>query len=425
MYFLYNIAVYIVNFTVKIIAIFNKKIKLFVEGRKDVFARLESNLSSKDKVIWFHCASLGEFEQGRPIIEKVKSQTTNSKSQFYNFKILVTFFSPSGYEVRKNYEGADLVSYLPLDTKKNAKRFIEIVNPEMAIFVKYEFWPNILRELKNKQIKTILVSGIFRKNQFFFKNYGGWMRKSLNTFNHFFVQNDVSVKLLNTIGFDNITLSGDTRFDRVFEITQQEIKLDFAKEFKRDKTILVAGSTWPKDEELLVHFINNNELKNSHIRGGEKYIIAPHNINPQNIEKLKQIINKKVILYSEKGTKNLSEYQVLIIDTIGILTQVYKYGDIAYVGGGFGSGIHNILEPATFGIPIIIGPNYQKFKEAKDLIDEKACISVQNSIEFDKAITLLFTDDGLRKNKGNIAKEYIANNVGSTQKIMNYIDTNF
>lgn len=425
MYFLYNIAVYIVSFTIKIIAVFNKKIALFVDGRKDVFFQLEDSFNTEDKVIWFHCASLGEFEQGRPIIEKLKLQASNSKSKFYKFKVLVTFFSPSGYEVRKNYDVADLVTYLPLDTKKNAEKFVEIINPVMAIFVKYEFWPNLLRELKNKRIKTILVSGIFRKDQSFFKAYGNWMRKSLYTFSHFFVQNDVSVKLLNTIGFDNVTLSGDTRFDRVFEITQQEIRLDFAKEFKRDKTILIAGSTWSKDEELLVDFINNNELKNSHLRRGEKYIIAPHNINPENIKKLKQIINKKVVLYSEKEAKNLSEYQVLIIDTIGILTQIYKYGDIAYVGGGFGSGIHNILEPATFGIPIIIGPNYQKFNEAKDLIDEKACISVQNSIEFDNAITLLFSDDDLRKNKGNIAKEYIANNVGSTQTIMNYINTNF
>ena len=416
MYFLYNIAVYIAAFLLKIIAIFNKKIVLFVEGRKDVFVQLQNSFGSDSKVVWFHCASLGEFEQGRPIIEKIQIQTTNSESQFFGSKILVTFFSPSGYEVRKNYEVADVVTYLPLDTKTNVRRFVEIVDPVIAVFVKYEFWPNLLKELSEKQIKTILVSGIFRENQSFFKGYGGWMRKSLQTFDHFFVQNNESVRLLNKIGFNNTTLSGDTRFDRVYEITKQEIDLSFAEKFKNNKTTLVAGSTWPKDEALLVSFINNESNEN------QKFIIAPHNINIQGIDKLKQSINKKVLLYSEMENKDLREFQVLIIDTIGILTKIYNYSDIAYVGGGFGSGIHNVLEPATFGVPIIIGPNYHKFNEAKDLLQLEACVSIQNSEELDTALTLLFSDDDFRKNKGNIAKEYILNNIGSTQKIMKYIN---
>ena len=401
-------------------AIFNKKLSFFVKGRKDVFTKLKENFTTDDNVIWFHCASLGEFEQGRPIIEKVKSQVKDSNSPFYKFKILVTFFSPSGYEIRKNYDLVDLVTYLPLDTKKNVKKFVKIVNPVIAIFVKYEFWPNLLKELKDRQIKTILVSGIFRENQSFFKAYGVWMRKSLYTFDHFFVQNELSLKLLKKIGLNNVTLSGDSRFDRVHEITQQEIKLAFVAQFKDNKTALVAGSTWPNDEALLVDYINDD----SRILGYEKFIIAPHNINIQNIEKLKRSINKKVVLFSEKETMDLSEFQVLIVDTIGILTQIYNYADIAYVGGGFGSGIHNVLEPATFGIPIIIGPNYQKFNEAKDLTSLKACISVANKIEFEESLTLLFSDEELRKNKGNIAKNYILANIGSTQKIMNYINDN-
>ena len=418
MYFIYNITVIVASFFIKIVAIFNKKIKLFVEGRKDVFIKLTKDLKSDDNVIWFHCASLGEFEQGRPILEKIKAQTLNSKSKFYNFKILVTFFSPSGYEVRKNYTVANLITYLPLDTKRNVKKFIEIVNPALAIFVKYEFWPNLLKELKTKQIKTILVSGIFRENQTFFKSYGGWMRKSLNSFDHFFVQNETSVELLKSIGLNNITLSGDTRFDRVYEITQDVIKLDFVEQFKDNKTTLVAGSTWHKDEVLITDYINND----SNLSDNSKFIIAPHNINPQNIQKLKQSITKKVVLFTEKSNKNLNEFEVLIIDTIGLLTQIYKYGDIAYIGGGFGTGIHNVLEPATFGIPIIIGPKYHKFNEAKDLIDLKACISIKNSDELNKSLTILFGDDDLRKNRGDIAKDYIINNIGSTQKIMNYIN---
>ena len=417
MYFIYNIAVYIASFFVEIIAIFNKKLALFSQGRKTIFTQLKNHFNEKDTIIWFHCASLGEFEQGRPILEKIKEQTEHYNSQFYNCKLLVTFFSPSGYEVRKKYKGADVVTYLPLDTKRNVKKFVKIVNPTIAIFVKYEFWPNLLRELKDKQITTILVSGIFRKNQTFFKRYGEWMRKSLTTFDHFFVQNSTSLNLLKEIGFNNATLSGDTRFDRVYEITQQQIKLDFVKQFKNGKTALVAGSTWPKDESLLIEYINNSATSN------ENFIIAPHTINPQTIQKLKLNIDKKVVLYSEKKGKDLSRFQVLIIDTIGILTHVYKYSDIAYVGGGFGTGIHNILEPATFGVPILIGPNYHKFNEALDLIRLKGCISIENVIDLEKNLSLLFNDEEIRINRGTIAKKYILDNIGSTKIIMKYINT--
>jgi 3-deoxy-D-manno-octulosonic-acid transferase len=408
MNFLYNIAIIIVGFLLKILAIFNKKINLFVNGRKNVFQQLKLHFIDNKNVIWFHCASLGEFEQGRPIIEKLKSQ-------YASYKILVTFFSPSGYEIRKDYAFAEVVSYLPLDTKHNARRFIEIVNPKIAVFVKYEFWPNILKELKSKEIETILVSSIFRKDQVFFKWYGRWMRNSLQAFNHFFVQNESSEKLLKDIGFKNITVSGDTRFDRVFEITQHDNHLEFIEEFTVSKQILVAGSTWPKDEVLLTNYINN------HISNDEKYIIAPHNINPKEIEELKNRIKKKTILFSDKDKKNNMDAQVLIIDSIGFLTKVYSYATIAYIGGGFGAGIHNILEPATFGLPIIIGPNYQKFNEAKELIDLDACQVINNASELNLALRGLFDNKQSIRLKGKNARAYILKNTGASQRIIEYI----
>jgi len=409
MYFFYNIVVIIVGFVLKIVAIFNKKIHLFVQGRKDVFKKLENCFEFQDMVIWFHCASLGEFEQGRPIMENIKIQHPTSK-------ILVTFFSPSGYEIKKDYAVADLVTYLPLDTKNNAKRFLKLVNPKIAIFVKYEFWPNLLRELKAKEIKTILVSGIFRKEQLFFKGYGNWMKKSLQTFDHFFIQNQSSKELLKQNGFTNTTVSGDTRFDRVNDITKQDNILKFVEEFSDGNTTLVAGSTWPKCEDLLVDYINTKANTN------QKFIIAPHIINAKNVLKLKTNISKESILYSDIIGKKLSSYQVLIIDTIGLLTKIYSYANIAYVGGGFGVGIHNILEPATFGVPIIIGPNYHKFNEAKELVDLEACNVVSNNSEFNLALDKLFSNSSRRKNKGIIARNYIKDNVGATDIIVNYLN---
>ena len=409
MYFLYNIVIYITQFLLNGVALFNKKISLFVKGRRGVFSALEAEISQKDKIIWFHCASLGEFEQGRPVIEKVRLK-------YPSHKILVTFFSPSGYEIQKKYASADVVTYLPLDTQKNAKRFLQLVNPEIAIFVKYEFWPNLLKELKASGIKTIVISVIFRKEQAFFKNYGGWMRKSLQTFDHFFVQNQQSKELLKKIGFQNVTISGDTRFDRVSDITKQVGILDFAEQFTNNKTTLIAGSTWPKDEELLVNYINTKAGVD------QKFIIAPHNININDILKLKESISKKTILYSEAKNKELASYQVFIVDTIGLLSKIYRYADIAYVGGGFGTGIHNILEPATFGVPILIGPTYHKFKEANELVSLGACQVVTKQSELDKILTMLFSNSDTRNYKGSISKKYINNNIGATDVIVAYLD---
>ena len=411
MYFVYNILVLIAGFFLKIMAVFNTKIKLFVEGRSSTFSKLKCAISSSDEVIWFHCASLGEFEQGRPIIEKLKEENPTNK-------IVLTFFSPSGYEVRKNYEMADVVCYLPLDTQLNAKKFLKIVHPKLAVFVKYEFWPNILRELKNRNVRTLLVSGIFRKNQPFFRWYGAWMRKSLKAFGHFFVQDENSKELLNRIDFSNVTVSGDTRFDRVYEITKQDNTLAFIGKFKNNTLTLVAGSTWKEDEELLVEYINNSASED------EKFIIAPHNINSEAIRKLKNTISKKVVLFSEKSNKikDLEKFQVFIIDTVGLLTKIYSYANIAYVGGGYTkSGVHNVLEPATFGIPILIGPNYHKFKEANDLIKEEACFTVNNSKKLSVLLKKFFQDEQKREKAGNQALNYVVGKTGATTKILYYL----
>ena len=405
---IYNCIVGVTRFLLSIIALFNKKIKLFVGGRKESFSKL-SIFKKEDKIIWFHAASLGEFEQGRPIIERVKNEHPT-------YKIVVTFFSPSGYEIRKNYELADVVCYLPIDSKRNVEKFLEIVNPTMAIFIKYEFWPNYLNGLKEKNIPTILVSGIFRKNQIFFKPFGGFMRKSLNAFNHFFVQDETSQKLLNTINLENITISGDTRFDRVFEILKQDNSLDFITEFKSNQYTIVAGSTWKEDEELLVSYINNSSSED------EKFIIAPHNINVDDIQKLKNSINKKTVLFSEKKNENLSDFDVFIVDTIGILTKIYSVADAAYVGGGLtNNGVHNVLEPATFGVPIVIGTEYKKYNEVVDLVALKGCIPIASKKEFSSIFTRLKQDENFRESMGNINKEYIENNVGATEKTMNYL----
>ena len=408
MNFLYNILIFKATLLLQILAFFNKKLKLFVDGRKETFSKIDA--LKGENVIWFHAASLGEFEQARPIIEELKKH-------FNQYKILVTFFSPSGYEVRKNYNLADVICYLPLDSKSNARKFVEIVNPKFAIFVKYEFWPNLLNELKSKEIPTILASGILREKQIFFKYYGGFMRESLKAFNHFFVQERNSKELLSSINFENVTIAGDTRFDRVSEILEQDNSLDFIDEFKNNQYTIVAGSTWQEDEELLVNYINNKASEE------EKFIIAPHNIKPEAILALQKSINKKTILYSAKADENLSEYTVFIIDTIGLLTKIYTAADVAYVGGGLKTGLHNILEPATFGIPVVIGNKYDKFKEAVDLVDLKGCISICNQDEFSSVFMKLKADENYRKSTGKINQKYIQENLGATKIIMNYLKT--
>ncbi|WP_438965958.1 3-deoxy-D-manno-octulosonic acid transferase [Flavobacterium sp.] len=414
MFVVYNFIVLIASQILKIVALLSPKMKLFVDGRKTIFSTLQGKISPTDQSIWFHAASLGEYEQGLPVIEKIKEK-------YPNHKIVVTFFSPSGYEVRKNNTVADVTVYLPLDTKSNAKQFLDLVHPELVFFIKYEYWPNYLNELKKRNIKTYLISGILRENQAFFKWYGGFYRNALKTFDYFFVQNESSKKLLLSIGFNNVKISGDTRFDRVVSILERDNTLDFIEEFKDNKTTIVIGSSWPKDENLWVEYINNSSEN-------VKFIIAPHNIKQEQIQELKNSIAKKTILFSEHNevrtsrVLSLRQFDVFIIDTIGILTKIYSYADIAYVGGGFGNpGIHNILEPATFGIPIVIGPNYSHFAEAIALVNLDGCLSIQNQTQLDEAFNLLLQNEDERFEKGHICNTFVQMNKGATAIIMNHI----
>ena len=405
MLFIYSIIVSIAGLLLQIIAFFVSKIKLFVAGRKEVFPTLKAKIKSTDKTFWFHAASLGEYEQGLPVIERIKEK-------YPNHKIIVSFFSPSGYEVRKNNTIADATVYLPLDTLKNAKKFIQLTHPDAVFFIKYEFWPNYLNELKRQNIPTYLISGIFRENQAFFKWYGGFYRKALDAFTYFFVQNENALHLLHQLEKENAIVSGDTRFDRVASILEKDNTLDFIEAFKNGKTTIVAGSSWPKDEELLVDFINATTTDT-------KYIIAPHNIKPDQIQQLKNSCAKKVLLYSEKENKDLKDFDVFIIDTIGILTKIYSYADIAYVGGGFGHpGVHNILEPATFGIPILIGPHFSHFAEATDLVALKGCVAIQNKEELSRNFLDLITNTESRIEKGTICRDFVQKNKGAVDRIM-------
>ncbi len=409
MLFLYNLAVLVASFVLKLVANFSPKLKLFVDGRKNVFSQLQQEISEQDKVIWVHTASLGEFEQGLPIIEKLKIA-------YPNYKILVTFFSPSGYEVKKNTTVADLVLYLPLDTKKNARKFIELARPKLAIFVKYEIWPNYLQELKQQQVPTLLISAIFLKRQVFFKGYGGFMRKGLHTFSHIFVQDKNSQDLLNSIDINNSTIAGDTRLDRVSEILERDNSLDFMATFKQGDLCMVAGSTWPEDEAILLDAINKVDEQ-------IKYVIAPHNIKEAHIQKLKGAITKKTVLFSELDKTEFADAEVLIIDTVGLLTKIYSYADIAYVGGGFATGLHNTLEPAVFGIPVIIGPEFKGFKEAEDLVQLKGVLPVSDKVELQKTLDGLVQNPGFRKETGTRNANYITQNKGASVKILHHIKT--
>ena len=412
MLFIYNLIVVLADFILKIVALFNNKIRLFVEGRKSVFKILSNKIKAYDKTIWFHAASLGEYEQGLPVMERMKSR-------FPNHLIVLTFFSPSGYEVRKNNTIADVTVYLPLDTQSNVNQFLKLVRPDMVFFIKYEYWPNYLNALQNKEIPTYLISGIFREKQVFFKCYGGFYRKALDAFEHFFVQNSSSKELLLKLGKTNVTVSGDTRFDRVTAILNQNNELDFIEEFKNNTLTVVIGSSWPKDEALLVNYINT--------ANNVKFIIAPHNINKDQIANLQNQISKKTVLFSslnlkDVGASKLADYDVFIIDTIGILTKIYSYADIVYVGGGFGNpGVHNILEPATFGIPIVIGPNYSHFAEATALVKMEGCISIANQEDLNEALDKLIQNAAVRYEKGHICSTFVEMNKNASETIMNYI----
>ncbi len=394
----------------RFVALFKPKIRLFVAGRKKTWRQLNELLSENDRTLWMHAASLGEYEQGLPVIERLKTA-------FPSHKIVVTFFSPSGYEVKKNSTVADVIVYLPMDTKANVSRFLDMVRPELAIFVKYEVWPNYLRELHRRDIPALLISALFKKHQVYFKPYGGFMRSALKKFSHIFVQNKDSQELLVKAGINRVTVSGDTRLDRVSEILERDQRLDFMDAFKKDRQCFVAGSTWPEDEAILIDYINHAPLSSL------KYVFAPHTITPERVLGLAGSLNKKTVLYSKMDPETIGNYEVLLIDTIGLLTKIYSYADIAYVGGGFATGLHNTMEPAVFGIPVIIGPQYKGFKEAEELVAEKGILSVTDGWGFGELMKRLLDNPDFQKKTGAINARYIAKNKGASIQIVAHIRT--
>ncbi len=406
---LYLFGIRIFYILVTIVSIFNPKAKLWLKGRKKIFKELSKKIHSDDKIAWFHCASLGEFEQGRPVIESFRQK-------YPDYKILLTFYSPSGYEIRKNYEEADFIFYLPLDTPRNAKLFLNIVNPEFVFFIKYEFWYFFLREIWERKIPLYLVSGIFRRNQRFFKKHAVKSRKMLGWFTHFFVQNEESKILLQSISINNVTVTGDTRFDRVYEITQQSKDLPLIEKFVKNNLVIVAGSTWKPDEDILIKYFNESNTR-------FKLIIAPHEIHKENINRIIKSVSKEkaVMKYSEANKESVSNADVLIIDSIGLLSSIYKYGHIAYIGGGFGKGIHNILEAATFGLPIIFGTNYKKFQEAVDLIKSGGAFSIVNYNELENSLTSLLKDPDKLRECGKVSLNYVEKNRGATDTILRMV----
>ncbi|WP_282149092.1 3-deoxy-D-manno-octulosonic acid transferase [Algibacter lectus] len=409
MAFIYNILIKLADGALRAISPFNSKIKSGVIGRQNTFQTLKTTLQKTDKTLWFHCASLGEYEQGLPVFTKLRTH-------YPKHKIVLSFFSPSGYEIRKNSPIADVVIYLPIDTKKNAKTFLDLVNPELTIFVKYDIWPNFLNEVKKRKLRAILISAAFRKNQSYFKFYGRNLRNALFAFEHIFTQNESSKTLLESIQYNSVSVSGDTRFDRVTSQLELDNNLDFIETFKDYKLCVVAGSTWPEGEKLLTNYINSRPLDYV------KFIIAPHNIKAPQINQLQQNLKANSVLFSEKENKNLKAAQVFIVNTIGILTKIYSYADIAYVGGALGTtGLHNTLEPAVFGIPIIIGNNHEKFPEAQAMINAKGLFSIEKQQEFNTILDKLIEDSDFREQSGQNNSSFIKKNKGAVIQILDYL----
>jgi 3-deoxy-D-manno-octulosonic-acid transferase len=402
----YTIIIYIYTGFINIASLINHKAAFWVKGRRAWSARLRANFSAGETTIWFHCASLGEFEQGRPVIEMIKSKAPQ-------IKIILTFFSPSGYEVRKNYQLADYICYLPADTPGNASEFISIVKPSVVVFVKYEFWNNFISEIRRKDIPLYLISGIFRPDQHFFKWYGSFFKKILKKFTHIFVQDKRSLNLLNLIGIQDTTVAGDTRFDRVHQIAAAAKTLPILEKFRNGEKLFLAGSSWRPDEEIISEFINQDP-------GRMKWVFAPHEIEKSNIDRLEKLFKTDVVRYSEFN-EEYCKARVLIIDNIGILSSAYRYSYIAAVGGGFGKGIHNILEPACWGTPVLFGPNYKGFKEAIDIISGQGAFCYRNSEEFRSIIENWLTDENLYKSSSAMVTEYIRQNTGATEKIIKVI----
>jgi 3-deoxy-D-manno-octulosonic-acid transferase len=402
MIWLYNVGIAVFSLGIKTASLFNKKAKLLRKGRQDVWCAIEK-CPIDSSTIWVHVASLGEFEQGRPLIEAIKQRSPERK-------IVLTFFSPSGYEIRKDYELADFVFYLPADTPRNAQRFLDAIKPEMVFFIKYEFWYHYLTEVQKRSIPLYGVSVILRKEQLFFKWYGAWYRRVLHAFSHLYVQDEVSGDLLNQIGITKFSVSGDTRFDRVKEIADHSPDIPLVREFCGQSKTIVAGSSWPAGEKLLCKYMNSN-AKNV------KLIIAPHEIHEGHIREIENQLEVSFFRYTNPP-KDPFAYQVMIVDTIGLLSVIYKYGVVAYIGGGFGSGIHNTLEAATYGMPVLFGPNYKKYKEACDLVTNGGGFEVSGYDSFEQIMDELLSDDVKLKEAGKYAGDYVNAMCGSTSLIM-------
>lgn len=403
---LYNLGIYLYSLIIHLAAPFSRKPRKMMKGHWIVYELLRQQKENGAKYIWFHAASLGEFEQGRPLIEKIKER-------YPEYKILLTFFSPSGYEVRRNYQEADIVCYLPLDKPRNVKKFLDIMQPCMAFFIKYEFWKNYLNELHKRNIPVYSVSSIFRKEQIFFKWYGGAYRKVLSNFDQLFVQNETSKRFLSKIGIEKVTVVGDTRFDRVLEIRQEAKNLPLVEAFKGDSLTIVAGSSWAPDEDLFIEYFNNHPEM--------KLIIAPHVIDENHLVEIISKLKRPYVRYSKATEQNIKKADCLIIDGYGLLSSIYRYGEIAYIGGGFGVGIHNVLEAAVYGIPVIFGPKYQKFMEAKQLIEGKGAFSIKDSEELSQLLDKMISDKEFLKESGSNAGNYVTKNLGASELILSQI----
>jgi 3-deoxy-D-manno-octulosonic-acid transferase len=406
MNFIYNLGILIFSVAARLVSPFNSRASLWVKGRKNWAEKITEKIKPGDRVIWIHCASLGEFEQGRPVIEAIKKQMPG-------FKVLLTFFSPSGYEIRKNYAFADCVSYLPSDTPSNAARFIDLARPEYVIFVKYEFWNNYISTLYKKNIPLYLVSGIFRSSQHFFKWYGSFFRSMLNKFERIYVQDQNSLDLLSGIGIKNVVRAGDTRFDRVVQIAATAKIIPQLEQFRGSEKLFLAGSSWKPDEEIISEYINMNA-------GKMKWVFAPHEVDKSNVDRLQSLFKVKTVRFSEFSEKD-ADARVLIIDNIGMLSSAYSYAYIAAIGGGFGKGIHNILEPASWGIPVIFGPKYKNFKEAVDLLKAGGAKTFVTFDDFGNNMDLLLSDEKIYTNSAGIASKYVKENAGATEIIIKEI----
>ena len=402
----YNLFIFIYQGAIKTATFFgNEKAKLWVEGRKNVFREIKSVLGKDDNIIWVHCASLGEFEQGRPLIETISRK-------YKDYKILLTFFSPSGYEIRKNYEYADYVFYLPMDTPRSARKFIRLTQPRVVFFIKYEFWFNYINELSIQKIPLFMVSTIFRPSQHFFRFWGSWFRKQLRKITFLFVQDEKSLELLESIKIYHADMIGDTRFDRVIALAKENNEFPIIKEFAGRELLMIAGSTWPVDEDKLLKLIDQLNID-------FKLIIAPHQVDEEHIDQLVKKFDKyKPVLYSMASTADLKNSRILIVDAIGYLSYLYKYADVTYIGGGFGAGIHNLLEAATYGKPVIFGPNHQKFKEAIDLKNEGSGFAISGTEDLINTCELLMSDQQKRSERGDAARNYVEHNSGATDKVI-------